>query len=232
MPSDQTELAAPQAVDRTRAIAATLQLREAILAGEIAPGEKLNEQRLSARLGISRTPLRAALQALSLEGLLEYAPNRGYAVRIVPLTETLDAFEMRAALEGVAARLATERGLDPPQRARITRALEEGDAIVAQATGDLPDLVAFRPVNIAFHDAITAAAASPRLPDLVRLCSMAPATSTRFIQRLDADQLRRFHDDHHRMAEAIETGQAWRAETLMRAHVLGLKAVLLNASAA
>jgi GntR family transcriptional regulator of vanillate catabolism len=228
-PADPASL---QTADPTRAIAATLQLREAILAGDIAPGEKLNEQRLSTRLGISRTPLRAALQALALEGLLEYAPNRGYAVRVVPLAETLDAFEMRAALEGVAARLAAERGLAAPHRDQIARALAEGDAIVARARTGTPDLVAFRAVNIAFHDAVAAASASPRLADLVRLCSLAPAASTRFIPRLNADQLRRSHDDHHRMAEAIEAGQAWHAETLMRAHVLGLKAILLRATGA
>ncbi len=219
----------PDSASPTRSLSVTAQLRDAILAGGIGPGEKLNEIRLSARLGVSRTPLRAALQALAAEGLLEYAPNRGYAVRVFPLSETLDAFEIRAVLEGVAARLAAERGPDAAVQAEFARSLAAGDAIVARALTGALDIDAFRDANIAFHDAVTAAAGNRRLPELVRLCATVPTASTRRILALDATQLRRFHDDHHRISDAIIAGQGWRAEALMREHVLALQAVLLRA---
>jgi len=61
------------------------QIREAVLNGSVAAGERLNEVRLSRALAVSRTPVRAALQALVGEGLLDYAPNRGFSVREFPL---------------------------------------------------------------------------------------------------------------------------------------------------
>src|ERR1700738_3039790 len=68
-----------------RALSVMDQIREAILGGSIAAGERLNEVRLSKTLAVSRTPVRAALQALAGEGLLDYAPNRGVTVRELPL---------------------------------------------------------------------------------------------------------------------------------------------------
>lgn len=228
MPSEADLLATPAL--QTMSLSVTTRLREAILAGEIPAGERLQEIRLANALGVSRTPLRAALQALAAEGLLDYAPNRGYAVRQAPLRETLDAFEIRAVLEGVAARLAAERGAGAAVREEFARSLAEGDAVVTRASAGDVDLPAFRTVNIAFHDAIAGAAGSRRLPELVRLSATAPAASTRFIPALDAAQLRRFHDDHHRIAEAVEAGQGWRAEVLMREHVLALKGIVLRAA--
>ena len=86
-------------------------LREAILGGAVGAGERLNEVQLSKTLSVSRTPVRAALQALAGEGLLDYAPNRGFTVREFPLPAIVDAYDIRAALEGVAVRFAAERGL-------------------------------------------------------------------------------------------------------------------------
>ncbi|HWV52767.1 GntR family transcriptional regulator, partial [Pseudorhodoplanes sp.] len=82
------------------------QLRESILSGEYEAGRRLNEVHISQALDVSRTPVRAALQALAGEGLLDYAPNRGFTVRVFQLTEVVDAYEIRAVLEGVAARFA------------------------------------------------------------------------------------------------------------------------------
>ena len=71
-----------------RALSVMDQIREAILGGSIGAGERLNEVRLSKTLAVSRTPVRAALQALAGEGLLDYAPNRGFTVREFPLTRS------------------------------------------------------------------------------------------------------------------------------------------------
>src|ERR1700719_4877238 len=100
---------------RNRALSVMDQIREAVLNGSVAAGERLNEVQLSKTLAVSRTPVRAALQALAGEGLLDYAPNRGFTVREFPLDASVGAYEIRASLEGVAARFAAERGLRPAE---------------------------------------------------------------------------------------------------------------------
>src|SRR4030081_4165447 len=104
-----------------RSLSVMDQIREAILGGSISAGERLNEVQLSKTLAVSRPPVRAALQALAGEGLLDYAPNRGFTVREFPLPAIVDAYDIRAALEGVAARFAAERRVGPAEKAVIQR---------------------------------------------------------------------------------------------------------------
>jgi GntR family transcriptional regulator, vanillate catabolism transcriptional regulator len=73
-------------------------LRAAIFAGEFQAGERLHEVKLTARLGVSRTPVRAALQKLASEDLLDYTPNQGYTLRELSISEVISAYEVRAVL--------------------------------------------------------------------------------------------------------------------------------------
>src|SRR5579862_6670887 len=86
-----------------------LSLREMLLRGDFAPGDRISELPLVARLGVSRTPIRLALDRLAHEGLLEVSPGGGFVVREFTLTDVWDAIEMRGVLEGTAARLGAER---------------------------------------------------------------------------------------------------------------------------
>src|SRR5689334_3914754 len=86
-----------------------LRLRELILKGEFGPRERISEHPLSARLGVSRTPIRLALERLAHEGLLEPYPTGGFIVRQFTLDDIWDGIEIRSLLEGGAARLAAER---------------------------------------------------------------------------------------------------------------------------
>src|ERR1700759_1624817 len=113
-----------------RSLSVMERLREAILGGLVGAGERLDEVQLSKTLSVSRTPVRAALQALAGEGLLDYAPNRGFTVREFPLPAIIDAYEIRAALEGVAVRFAAERGLGAPEKETIEKALAAGDKLL------------------------------------------------------------------------------------------------------
>src|ERR1700754_5285926 len=110
-------------------------IRQDLLDGVLAPGSRINEVSLSRELAVSRTPLRAALQMLAGEGLLTYTPNRGFTVRAFPLSEIVDAYEMRALAEGLAARLAAERGRSDEARMKIEEALARGDQILAGESG-------------------------------------------------------------------------------------------------
>src|SRR5438128_4214505 len=84
-------------------------VREMLLRGELARGERISELPLVARLGTSRTPIRLALERLAHIGLLDVLPTGGFAVRGFTLAEARDAIELRGVLEGTAARFAAER---------------------------------------------------------------------------------------------------------------------------
>src|SRR5690348_3698469 len=84
-------------------------VRDLLLRGDFARGERISELPLVARLGVSRTPIRLALERLAHMGLLDVAATGGFTVREFALSEVLDAIEVRGVLEGTAARLAAER---------------------------------------------------------------------------------------------------------------------------
>src|SRR5579871_1212011 len=94
---------------------ATLGLREMILRGEFWPGQRIAEIPLSAKLGVSRTPLRLAFERLEHEGLLRALPRSGFTPNEFSLADIWDAIETRGVLEGAAARLAAERLKHPSQ---------------------------------------------------------------------------------------------------------------------
>jgi GntR family transcriptional regulator of vanillate catabolism len=211
-----------------RVLSVADQIREAILGGAFGAGERLNEVRLSRTLEVSRTPVRAALQALAGEGLLDYAPNRGFTVREFPLDAIVDAYEIRAALEGVAARFAAERGLSADESAVIERSLIAGDKLLERGSFEAGDLTTYRDINGDFHDTLLSAARNRMLSEMIRICHHVPMSSSRNIVAFEHRDVRRRHDDHHRIHEAIVAREPWRAEILMREHVSGVKASLVK----
>jgi GntR family transcriptional regulator of vanillate catabolism len=227
-PSKPTLLPAIGSRTGNRALSVMDQIREAILGGSIGAGERLNEVRLSKSLAVSRTPVRAALQALAGEGLLDYAPNRGFTVREFPLNAIVDAYDIRASLEGVAARFAAERGLSPEENAVIERSLQAGDRLLDRGAFEPGDLTLYRDINGDFHDTLLAAARNRMLTEMIRICHHVPMSSSRNIVAFEYRDVRRRHDDHHRIHEAIMAREPWRAEMLMREHVAGVKASLIK----
>ena len=130
--------------DRSQTEKAQLRLRELIVNGGLAPGERLAELALVEQLGVSRTPVRAALQKLQEEGLLEPIPGGGCAVRAFSEADIRDAIEVRGTLEGLAARLAAERGVSAALLAETQECLAAIDDILtparAGATRALPPM--------------------------------------------------------------------------------------------
>src|SRR5690348_9067596 len=90
----------------SQAARAMIGLREMLLRGEFAPGERISELPLVARLGVSRTPIRLSLERLAHMGLLETGAGGGFVVRSFAISDVYDAIELRGILEGAAARLA------------------------------------------------------------------------------------------------------------------------------
>src|ERR1700742_4244672 len=203
-------------------------LREPFLAASVPAGERLNEVQLSKTLSVSRTPVRAALQALAGEGLLDYAPNRGFTVREFPLHAIVDAYDIRASLEGVAVRFVAERGLGPQEREIIERSLAAGDKLLERGSFETGDLTIYRDINGDFHDALLSAARNRMLSEMIRICHHVPVSSSRNIVVFEYHDVRRRHDDHHRIFEAVMAREPWRAEMLMREHVASIKTSLVG----
>jgi GntR family transcriptional regulator, vanillate catabolism transcriptional regulator len=218
-----------------------LNLREMLLRGDFQPGERLSELPLVARLGVSRTPIRLALDRLANEGLLEIVPTGGFVVRAFTLTDVYDAIETRGVLEGAAARLAAERLQDPQELAGL-RALEQEMAKVMPLAPDLvPTIDTFArylDLNESFHATVIDLAKSPMLrKTLDRLQSLPfvspSATVFARLKLPTAKELLTIASEHHNtIIEAIEKRQGSRAESLAREHAClplrNLEAVLAD----
>ncbi len=132
-------------------------LREAILKGDLKPGERLMELQLAAKLGVSRTPIREAIRMLQKEGLAVTIPRKGAQVAAMTQKDMEDALQIREALEILAVRLACEH-ITKQQLA----ALEHNIALF-EASVKANDLAQMAQADIAFHDMIYEAASNPRL---------------------------------------------------------------------
>lgn len=212
----------------TRSASTTAALRAAILAGEFAPGERIYEQGLSERLQVSRTPIREALKSLAGEGLLDHVPNRGYYVRQYSLDDIIEAYEIRGALEGLAARRAAQHGLGAEERAIIEKALQDGEVLLEKSEHASTDRVLYGEINSAFHGAILAGSRSRMLRDQIRHSQQIAPSAHRNVVAFERRDVRRRHDDHHRIYEAILCRDAGRAELLMRDHVESVKIALIR----
>lgn len=213
----------------TRSASIAAALRGAILAGEFPPGERMYELGLSERLKVSRTPIREALKSLAGEGLLDHVPNRGYYVRAYSVDDIIQAYEIRAALEGLAARRAAQLGLAAEERAIIEKALDDGEAFLKKSGFTASDRVLYGEINAAFHSAILAGSQSRMLRDQLRLSQQVAPSSHRNIIAFERRDVRRRHDDHYRIYEAILCRDSGRAELLMRDHVESVKISLIRA---
>lgn len=135
-------------------------LMEDILSGRLKPGEKLNISEISERLGVSRTPVREALKQLMSVGLVENVPHRSPFVKKLSIEEIIELYYIRAALEGVASRLASQR-LSDKQIQELERLCKRMEA--KARSGKYED---FSENNSKFHFLVYEATNSPRLQEM------------------------------------------------------------------
>lgn len=208
---------------------AAIKIRELILQGRLAPGTRITEAALSEMLGLSRTPVRQALPALEKDGLLTPVGKRGFAVRAFTHDESLTALETRGTLEGLAAKIAAERGLSAPLQAEFQACLAQGDAILADRGDISASNYAYGEMNARFHRLLLQAADRPLISELVERCAVVPFVSPATIAFGDAQfgdtpdavvlaDLAYAHRQHHYIVEALERREASRAEMLLREH--------------
>ncbi len=208
--------------DPTQITRAVLGLRELILSGEFAHGERLSELPLVERLGVSRTPLRLALAALEHEGLLRRRSSRGYVVREFTQADIVDAIELRGVLEGTAARFAAERGVSTEEVEAMQAINDEIVSLVHRA--DYESFERYLALNDQFHARLLALSRSPVLERALEgILSLPFAGPNAFVlAEAELSESREIlviaHRHHAGLIEAIEQRQSARAESLAREH--------------
>jgi DNA-binding GntR family transcriptional regulator len=188
-----------------------------ILTGEYGPEERLIEEQLAERLGVSRTPVRQALTMLEAEGLVEIAPNRGATVCSFSLEDVWDIYDLRAVLEGHAARRAAghiERG----ELERMRELANEMEGLAGRFDDHEEEIRALVALNQEFHGTVVEASRNRRLHRLINRTVEIPLMFKAFFWYTPHE--RSISNQYHRqILEALEKGDADRAEIIMREHV-------------
>jgi DNA-binding GntR family transcriptional regulator len=209
----------------TTADAAYQALRQGILRGDLAPGERLRSDALANDLRVSRTPVREALRKLEAEGLVERS-GAGLIVREFSETDLTELFYVREALEGMAARLAAENAT-PGEIAEIRELLDDMETLRRRG-----EVAALRPLTAEFHRLIGRAAHNGRLlhalESLLEHVRQMQTSTLLDIEGRPTEALK----EHRDLVAAVEARDADRAEKIARAHrrkTLELRRGLLRA---
>lgn len=193
-------------------------LREAILSGQFKPGDRLPEPQLAEMFGVSRNPIREALQVLSNEGLVEISPRKGARVPLMTVEELTETIELRAELEGISARNAA-RHRDETTRTELDQLLRAGDAALAAV-----DREGLEVANNRFHEELGKAGRNRYLAEFMR--SLRDRTHWLFSTKAKVrteDSWR----EHARILQAVIVGDDRRAAELASEHVRQVGKTLL-----
>lgn len=204
-------MATPTGSDR--ASQAYRRLRELIVHGRLAPGARIIETEVAGKLGISRTPVRAALQRLQQEGYILADDTASRARPIVaPLTreDADDLFEIVGGIESLGARRSAE--LDAERRERLVQVLQEyNDGMARLGQSDRPDRNRVFELDTDFHHEYVHAASGPRLKVLHDAVKPQAERYIRLHIHVLADQIRTSVAEHQEIVDAIREGSASRA---------------------
>jgi GntR family transcriptional regulator of vanillate catabolism len=208
----------------SQTVKAQLQLRELIVGGELRPGQRIAELALVERIGVSRTPVRAALVRLREEGLLESLPGGGFVVKDFSEDDIQDAIELRGTLEGLAARLAAERGVSALLMSAARDCLERIDAVLEQPQLDDAAFSHYVELNGQFHDLLAEMSGSDLVArQLERVKTLPFASPNSFVLTSSSSPRAReslvvAQAQHRAAVEAIARREGARAEALLREH--------------
>lgn len=193
-------------------------MRRLILDGEYGPDDRLVEEQLAERLGVSRTPIRQALTMLEAEGLVEIEPNRGASVCSFSVEEVWDIYDLRAVLEGHAARRAAARigGRELDELRSLAAEMERTSP--ERFTGHEEEIRWLVARNQEFHGTIVEASLNRRLATLIRRTVEIPLMFKAFFWYTPHEKTISNHY-HRQILYALEQGDAERAEIVMREHV-------------
>ena len=199
-------------------------LRSEILAGATAPGAHLSVPSIAKRLGVSRTPVREALFRLEQDGLVRSLPHRGVVVLTPDPADLRELFEVREALEGMAARVAATHAL-PGEITGLRAHLERHAQVVRDGDRD-----AHVRMDLEFHEQIRAAGRNERLTrsldqlsDQIALAIRANAARPWSVEQA--------LQEHRAIVDALDAGDPDAAEAAARAHIRRVRETMLQAAA-
>lgn len=199
--------------------AACLRLLNELREGRLNPGDRLRETELADRLGVSRTPVREAIRQLEADGLVTHVPRQGASIRTLEYAEVMELYEMRAVLEGTAARLAARAASD----IEIDELYDMNRQLAV--LGDSADAFA---LNRQFHAALLEAARNRFLTRSIHslqkaLMILGPTTLTQ------PDRADNAVSEHVAVLDAIKARDGASAEAAMRAHIEAAQRVRVRA---
>jgi len=196
-------------------------IRSAIMDGTLQPRERLMEIQMAEELGVSRTPIREALRKLELEGFIVMVPRKGAYVSDLSFKDIADVFEIRAALEGLAAGLAAERITEEELEEMERLLVEKREAITHD---DIKRLVE---VDTSFHELMYKASRNERLGTII-------SNLREQIQRFRLTSLsypgrnKESLEEHKKIAEAIQSRDAQIARQLAQEHIENAENILIE----
>jgi DNA-binding GntR family transcriptional regulator len=192
-----------------------------LLRGELVPGEQLDERVLAEGLGVSRTPLREAINQLVKEGIIEYVPYRGNFVRTFSVKQVNDLFQVRKSLEALAVRLAVPK-LSQEDLGRIRTILDEVDRALRQQ-----DMEAFSKADQCFHRFIIQKANNETLLETLARLGLQFQMIRIFANR-DPGVVERTMQERPQILAALMAFDADQAAQLMEAHIEGVRQAVVT----
>jgi DNA-binding GntR family transcriptional regulator len=203
-------------------------IREEILrmleAGELTPGEWVNEAELAARFSVSRAPVREACRGLEQQGLLLFVVNRGAFVRQIDLTEVAELYDIRSALFALAGRILapsiTKDGITT-----LNDLVNRMDSAASKGK-----LNSYYPLNLRFHQTILELANNKRLCSAYQNCIRELHLFRRHAL-VTAERMIESNNEHKAILDALQAGNGKRVSRLMESHVLLAKKRILTSNA-
>ncbi len=196
-------------------------LREGILRGTYPEGEPLRQDAIADEFGVSRIPVREALRQLEAEGLVTFSPHRGAVVSSLSLAEIEEVFSLRADIECELLRRAIP-GLTDEQLRQTTQILDSYERVLRDG-----EVATWGELNWQFHSSLYAAADRPVTMGVVQRLHQQSDRYSRMQLALTHGE-RRANEEHRAIVAAVKRGDAKRAITLMKQHILGAGRALVD----
>lgn len=196
-------------------------LREAILKGELIPGERLMEKQLAERMGVSRTPIREAIRKLELEGLVMMVPRKGAEVAKITEKDIRDVLEVRATLEALAVRLACEK-MNELGLAKLTRVKEEFEKAAYKK-----EVEVLIDKDVEFHDIIFAATGNDKLIHIVNnLREQIYRFRVKYISEMN--DFMGLVEEHEAIVQSIRNKDPKKAEEIAVRHIVNQEKAVIE----
>lgn len=192
-------------------------LKRLIITREIKPGEKINEEELAKKIGVSRTPIRETLCRLENEGIIEIIPRRGAFVVTQSKEKVTETLQVREVLEGLVARLAT-KNMDKKTLGKLKECLEK----ISSSPEENSKLLKYARADVEFHSLLLDVSNNQMLQNMMGVVN-AHLQLIRLRTVVLPGRAQKTVEEHYKILEAVEKGNEEAAEELMRKHIQSVR---------